>query len=84
MGSSVFNDTISCVIFRSKRDEVTEGWRRLHSAELYDQHSPLNVIRVLKGSELGGECRMYGVRRGAYRILVGEPEGKRPLGKRRN
>ena len=48
IGSSVFNDTISGVIFRSKRDEVTEWWRRLHNEELYDQPSPKNVIRVMK------------------------------------
>jgi len=75
MGSSVFNDTISSVIFRSKRDEVTEGWRRLHSAELYDQHSPLNVIGVMKWRRVSwaGHVACMGERRGVYRILVGEP-----------
>jgi hypothetical protein len=33
---------------------------------------------------MGGECNMYGARRGAYRVLVGKPEGKRPLGRPRH
>ena len=32
---------------------------------------------------MGGACSMYGERRGIYRILVGTPEGKRPLGRPR-
>jgi len=32
---------------------------------------------------VGGACSRYGKRRGVYRILVGKPEGKRPLGRPR-
>jgi hypothetical protein len=32
---------------------------------------------------MGGACRMNGEKRNAYRILVGKPEGKRPLGRSR-
>jgi len=33
---------------------------------------------------MGGKCSMYGGRRGVYRVfLMGKPEGKRPLGRRR-
>ena len=32
---------------------------------------------------MGGECSRYGARRGTYRVLVGKPEGKRPLGRPR-
>ena len=32
---------------------------------------------------MGGACRTYGERRGVYRVLVGKPEGKRPLGRPR-
>ena len=34
-------------------------------------------------NELGGACRTYGERKGAYRVLVGKPGGKRPLGRPR-
>ena len=32
---------------------------------------------------MGGTCSTYGERRGVYRVLVGKPEGKRPLGRHR-
>jgi hypothetical protein len=32
---------------------------------------------------MGGACCKYGERRGAYRILVGRPEGSKPLGRPR-
>ena len=32
---------------------------------------------------MGGACRAYGEWRGVYRVLVGKPEGKRPLGRHR-
>ena len=35
-------------IFGSKKDEVTGEWRKLHSEELNDLHSSLNIIRVIK------------------------------------
>jgi len=30
---------------------------------------------------MGGACSTYGERKGVYRVLVGKPEGKRPLGR---
>jgi hypothetical protein len=32
---------------------------------------------------MGGACSMYRNRIGVYRVLVGKPEGKRPLGRPR-
>ena len=32
---------------------------------------------------MGGACSTYGKRRGANRVLVGKPEGRRPLGRLR-
>ena len=32
---------------------------------------------------MGGACGPYGEERGVYRVLVGKPEGKRPLGRPR-
>jgi hypothetical protein len=60
--------------------EVTGEWRRLHNKELYALCSSPNIIRVIKSRRLrwaGHEARM-GERRGAYRALVGKPEGRRP------
>jgi len=46
-------------IFGSKRDEVTEEWRKLHNEELYDlYYSP--SARVIKSREVGGACSAYG------------------------
>jgi hypothetical protein len=67
-------------IFGPKRDEVTGKWRRLHNRELNDLYSSPNIIRVIKSRRMRwvGQVRM-GEGRGAYRILVGRPEGRRPL-----
>ena len=35
----------------------------------------------IEKNEMGGACSMYGENRGVYGVLVGKPEGKRPLGK---
>jgi len=72
-------------IFGSKRDEVRGEWRKLHNEELNDPYSSPNIIRVIKSRRMrwaGHVARMVG-RRGVYRVLVGKPEGKRPLGRPR-
>jgi hypothetical protein len=70
-------------IFGRKRDEATEDWRRLHNEELNDLYSSPNIIRVIKSRRLrwAGQAARMGEGRGAYRILVGRPEGRRPLGR---
>jgi hypothetical protein len=72
-------------IFGPKRDEVTGEWRRLHNKELYALYSSPNIIRVMKLRRLSwaGYVARMGERRGAYRALVGKPEGRRPLGRHR-
>jgi hypothetical protein len=69
-----------------KRDEVRGEWRRPHNEELYDLYSSPNIIRVIKSRRLkcAGHVARMGVRRGAYRALVGKPEGRRPLGRPRH
>jgi hypothetical protein len=59
-------------IFWSKRDEVTEEWRKLRKEELYDLYSPSNIIRVIKPSRMtwSGHVAGVGERRGLYRVLV--------------
>ena len=71
-------------IERRARDEITE-WRKLHNAELNALYSSPNTIRNLKSRRLrcvGHVARME-ESRNVYRVLVGKPEGKRPLGRPR-
>jgi hypothetical protein len=60
--------------------EVTGQWRRLLNKELYALYSP-NIIWVIKSRRLrwAGHVAGMGERRGAYRTLVGKPEGRRRL-----
>ena len=69
-------------MFGPKRDELTGEWRRLHNEELYALYSSRNIIWVIKSSRLrwAEHVAHMGDRRGAYRALVGKPEGRRPLG----
>ena len=78
----VFENRVLRRIFGSKRDEVTEEWRRLHNEELNDLYCSPNIIRVMKiRTRWAGNVARMGVRSGVYRVLVGKPEGKRPLGR---
>jgi hypothetical protein len=64
-------------VFEPSRDEVTGEWRRLHKEELYYLYSSPNTIRVIKSRIMrwvGHVARMRD-RRGAYRVVVGRPEG---------
>jgi hypothetical protein len=67
-------------IFGPKRDEVTGEWRKLHNEELHELY--FRVIRSRRMRWAGLVARM-GEGRGVYRVLVGKPEGKRPLGRPR-
>jgi hypothetical protein len=77
----VFENKVLRRIFGSKREEVTGEWRRLHNKKLYALYSSPSIILVIKLRRLrwAGHVAHMGDRRGAYRSLVGRPEGKRPL-----
>jgi hypothetical protein len=79
----VFENRVLRRIFGPKRDEVTGEWRRLHNKELNDLYSSQNIILVIKSRRMGwaGHVARMGEGRGAYRILVGRPEGRRSLGR---
>ena len=72
-------------IFGPKTDEVTWEWRTLHNKELNDPYSSPYIFRVIKSirMRLAGHVARMGERKGVYRVLVGKPEGKRPLGRSR-
>jgi hypothetical protein len=72
-------------IFVPKRDEVTGGWRKLHNEELRDLYSSPSIIRIIKSRRMrwAGHVARMGENRNAYRLLVGKPERKRPLGRPR-
>jgi hypothetical protein len=69
-------------IFAPKRDKVTGGWRKLHNEELHMLYNSPSIIRIIKSRRLRwvGHLARMGAKSNAYRILVGKPEGKRPLG----
>jgi hypothetical protein len=66
-------------------DEVRGGWRKLHNEELHDLYSSPSVVMVIKARRIGwvGHVVRMGEVRGAYNILVGRPEGRRPFGRPR-
>jgi hypothetical protein len=68
-------------ILGHKWDEVTGAWRKLNNEELNYLYTSSNIIRVIKSRRIRweGHVACIGKRRGSYRILVGKPEGKRPL-----
>jgi hypothetical protein len=81
----VFENRVLRRIFGPKRDHVTGDWRKLHNEELHNLYSSPNVIRMIKSRRMrwAGHVAGLGVKRNTYRILMGKPEGKRPLGRPR-
>jgi hypothetical protein len=70
----VFRNRVLRRIIGLKRDEVMGGWRRLHNEELRDLYSSKS-----RKKWWAGHVAQMGEKRNAYRLLVGKPEGKRPL-----
>jgi hypothetical protein len=62
------------------------GWRILHNEELHNLYSLSSIIRMIKSRRMrwAGHVTLIGTKRNAYRILMGKPEGKRPLGRPRH
>jgi hypothetical protein len=65
------------------RDNFTFTFLYLRLILTYSQYSSLNIFMVIKsrGMRREGHVARMGEGRGAYRVLVGRPEGKRPLGR---
>ncbi|KAJ4438640.1 hypothetical protein ANN_14587 [Periplaneta americana] len=81
----VFENKVLRKVFGAKRDEVTGEWRKLHNAELHALYTSPDIIRNIKSRRLrwAGHVARMGESRNAYRVLVGRPAGKRPLGRPR-
>jgi hypothetical protein len=81
----VFENMVLRRIFVPRRDEVTGDWRRLYNGELNDLYSSPNTVRVIKWRRMrwAGHVARMGEERGVYRVLVGKPEEKTPLGRSR-
>ena len=72
-------------IFWSNRATGTVERKRPYNEKLNDLYCSPNIIRVIKLRRMrwtGHVARMVN-RRSVYRVLVGKPEGKRPLGRPR-
>jgi hypothetical protein len=68
-----------------RRDEVTGEWRKLHNEGLRDLYSSTSIITIIKSWRMrwAGHVARMGEKRNAYRLLVGKPDRKRPLGRPR-
>jgi hypothetical protein len=81
----VFENRVLRGVFGPKRDELTGEWRKLHNEELNDLYSLPNIVWVVKSRRMrwAGHVARMGEDREAHRVLVGKPEGKKPLGRPR-
>jgi hypothetical protein len=80
----VFEKRVLRRIFGPKREEDV-SWRKLHNDELQDVYCSPNIVRVIKSRRMrwAGHVARMEEGRGVYRVLVGKPKGKRPLGRPR-
>ena len=82
----MFENRVLRRVFGPKRDQVTGEWRKLHNEELSDMYSLPNIVRVVKSRRMrwARYVACMGEGKGVHRVLVGKPEGKRPLGRPRH
>jgi hypothetical protein len=81
----VFENGVLRRIFGAKSDEAKGEWRKLHNGELHNLSSSPDIIRQIKSRRirLAGHVARMGEGRNVYRVLVGKPEGNRPLARPR-
>jgi hypothetical protein len=79
---NVFENRVIRRIFEPKTDEVTGELKKLHNEDLHILYSSPNIIRQIKSRRMrwAGHVARMGEDRQVYKVLVGKPEGKRPLG----
>jgi hypothetical protein len=78
----VYENRVLRRIFGPKMEEDV-SWRKLHNDELHNLYSSPNIVRVIKSRRMrwAGHVARMGEGRSVYRVLVGRPELKRPLGR---
>ena len=78
----MFENTLLGRKFGPRRDEVTAEWRRLHNEELNDLYSSRSIVRAIKSRQKrwARHVAHVGKESGVCRVLLGKPEGRRPLG----
>jgi hypothetical protein len=79
----VFENRVPRRIFGPKRDEVTGEWRKLHNEELQNLYSSPDIIRQVKSWRMRWVLHVarMGEERKVYKVSVGKPEGRSPLGR---
>jgi hypothetical protein len=77
----VFENRVLRRVFGPKGDEVTGKWRKLHNEKFNDMYSLAKIVRVVKSRRMrwAGHVARIGEGTVVHRVLVGKPEGKRPL-----
>jgi hypothetical protein len=82
----MFENRVLRRLFGLRRDEVTGGRRKPRKKELHNLYSSPSIIRIIKSRRMrwAGHVARMGKKRNVYRLLVGKPEGKRPLGRPRH
>ena len=77
----VFENMVLRRIYGHRTEEVTREWRRLHNEELNHLYSSPNIVRVIISRRMrwAGHVARIGEERVVYRVLLGKPEGRRPL-----
>jgi hypothetical protein len=73
-------------ILRPMRNEGAGGWRKLHNKVFLYLYSSPSIIRIMKSRRMrwAGHVARMGEKRHAYRLVVGKPEGRTPLGRPRH
>jgi hypothetical protein len=76
----VFKNRVLRRILGPKREE-DGSWKTLHNDKLHNLYSSPNIVRVIKSRRMRWHVARVGEERGVYRVLVGRPKSKRPLGR---
>ena len=78
-------DLSTTFIYQNNLHHIRKLRRKIHNEELNDLYCSPNIVRVRKSRRMrrAGHVARMGEGRGVYRVLVGKPEGNRPLGRSR-